>query len=119
MSNYHILTADTFGNQYQIIMHVPVPDVVNGAGINYRAAVVQYQGGAPIASSLPWITGAEQTSLDSGEIVERSAPFHSNPNQTLTQKRDAIDIMFADKTTEVQDDLGNVLEYWGYDRDVP
>ena len=118
MSDYHILSADEYGNKFNIIMHVPVPDVDNDVGMSYRIAIVQFQGGAPIASSLPWITGTEQTALDSGEIIESSIQFNSNPTQTLPEKRDALDMIYAQTVTELQSKLSKQLQYWSYDRDV-
>ena len=118
MSNYHIIQADTQGNRFTVVMHIPIPNQTNEVGVNYRTAVVEYQGGAPISSVLPSI-GSEQTQLDAGELVERVYPFYSNPNETLLQKRDRLDTMFGEKVTEVQGELQKVLSYWGYSRDVP
>ena len=82
MSDYHITSADVFGNRFNVVMHFPVPDQVNDAGVNYRTAVVEYQGGAPIQSVLPSI-GAEQTQLDAGEIIERTISTYRGDRFTL------------------------------------
>lgn len=69
MADYHALYADANANRFRIVMHFPVPDQLNQAGVNYRTAIVEYRGGAPITSRLPNI-GAEQTQLD-GDSVDR------------------------------------------------
>ncbi len=118
MSDYHILAADRYGNSFQVVMHFPVPDVENEVGTNYRTAIVEYQGGAPIESVLP-NPGTEQAQLDAGELYEQQYTFNSNPNETLAEKRDRLDAMFNDNRGDVQDDLEKILGYWGYSRDVP
>jgi hypothetical protein len=118
MSNYHIQAGDLYGNEYRVVMHFPVADVENEVGTPYRTAIVEWQGGAPIESELPNI-GTEQAQLDAGELYERGYPFHSNPNETLEEKRDKLDLMFAEKLGDVQDEVEKVLGFWGYERDVP
>jgi hypothetical protein len=118
MADYHITSADQYGNRFTVVMHFPVPNTLNEAGVNYRAAVVEYQGGAPIESVLPSI-GAEQTALDAGEIIERVYPFNSNPNETPAQKQARLDAMWSQKKTQEQTVLENVLSYWGFNRTVP
>ncbi|GAF93443.1 unnamed protein product [marine sediment metagenome] len=120
MSNYHILSADQYGNSYRVVFHVPVPSQVNEIGTNYRTAIVEWQGGAEnIQSSVPFIAGAELTQMQAGELYEVSETFNSNPTQTLADKRDALDARFADVVSEVQADFQDRLGYWGYSRDVP
>ena len=119
MSDYHILQSDKYGNRFSVVFHVPVPDIDNEVNYSYRTAVVEMQGGAAnIASSVPFISGAELTQLQAGELYEVSGHFNSNPGETLAQKRDKLDIMFAEIITETQADLQDVLGYWGYNRDV-
>lgn len=118
MSNYHILAADKYANKFNVVFHLAVPDQLNEAGLNYQAAIVEWQGGAPIQSVLPSI-GGEQTQLDSGALYEAMEEFHSNPNETLIEKRDRLDTRFGELQTEKQAELQKVLSYWGYNRDVP
>jgi len=118
--DYHILAADKYGNRYNVAFHVPVPDQVNEVNVNYRTAIVEWQGGAAIIESVvPFIEGSELTQLQAGELYEVQRVFHSNPNETLAQKRDRLDAIFADARTEVQQNFQSVLGYWGYSRDVP
>ena len=120
MSNYHILASDTYGNRYQVVFHIPVPDSTNQIDVNYRSAMVEWQGGASgIASQVPLISGAELTQLQAGELYEVSRPFNSNPGETLIQKQNKIDAMFNEIKAEVQNDFQDILSYWGYSRDVP
>lgn len=120
MSDYHILAADKYANSYSVVFHVPVPDAVNQVSYNYRTAIVEWQGGATeITSQVPFIDGAELTQLQSGEVYEVGRKFHSNPNETLVQKRDRLDVIFGEIVTETQADFQDVLGYWGYERDIP
>lgn len=119
MSDYHILSADEYGNKFNIIMHVPVPDTTNLVGTNFRVAVVEMQGGAPIGSSLIGITAPEQGQLDAGELYEVRVQFNSNPGESLSDKRDKLDLLYAATVAETQENFGDQLDFWGYDRDVP
>jgi hypothetical protein len=121
MSDYHIRQADEYGNRFTVVFHVPIPDVDNQASINYRTAIVEWQGGAPIQSTLPSL-GAEQTQLDAGELYEVVEAFNSNPNETLGQKQARLDARWTALASVQGDfiqDLQNVLGFWGYNRDVP
>jgi hypothetical protein len=40
MADYHITSADAYGNRFTVVMHFPVPSELNEAGINYRTAIV-------------------------------------------------------------------------------
>ena len=121
MADYHIRQADEYGNRFTVVFHIPVPDVNNEVAVNYRTAIVQYQGGAPIQSILPDI-GTEQTQLDAGELYEKVESFNSNPNETLAQKRARLDARFTELASTSGDfiqGLQHILGYWGYERNVP
>lgn len=118
MADYHITRADRYGNQFTIVMHFPVPSQDNQAGVNYRTAIVQYQGGAPIVSALLSI-GAEQAQLDAGEIFERVYEFNSNPAEAAGQKLARLDAMWDAKRQEEQASLQEILSYWGFERTIP
>lgn len=119
MSNYHILTADEYGNRFNVVFHVLVPNADNDVGVNFRTAIVEWQGGASaITSRLPGI-GTELTQLQAGELYEVSRTFNSNPNETLAQKRARLDVYFAEAKVNEQARLSAILSYWGYQRDVP
>lgn len=121
MSDYHVRGSDDAGNAVTVVCHVPVPDTTNKVGVNYRAAIVEYQGGAPIGSVMGDL-GAEQTALDAGEIVETVESHSGNPGLTDVQLRDRLDARFG----ELADAQGvfvkmwqRRLQWWGYSRDVP
>lgn len=119
MSNYHILSADKYGNSFSVVFHVPVPDQNNDVSYSYRTAIVEWQGGAVnINSSVPFISGAELIQLQAGELYEVQETFSSNPNEVLAQKRDKLDSRYAEVVIEVQADFQDCLGYWGYSRDV-
>ena len=118
MADYHLLSADKYGNKFRVVMHFPVADTNNEAGTNYRTAIVEWQGGAPIQSRLA-NPGTEQAQLDAGELYEQEYPFNSNPNETLVQKRDRLDVIYAANKADEQAKLLKVLGYWGYSRTVP
>lgn len=120
MMDYHILEGDQYGNSYRVVFHIPVPDLTNEVGVSYRTAIVEWQGGATaIESRVPFIEGSELTQLQAGELYEVVRTFNSNPNETLAQKRDKLDAMFASVQVDKQQDFQDILGYWGYSRDVP
>lgn len=120
MSDYHVLSADEEGNAHSVAMHIPVPDQNNNVSYSYRTALVESLGGAAnIESAVPFISGAELTQLQAGELYEEVVEFPSNPGQDLASKRDALDAMFSSQVTETQAMLQNKLGFWGYSRDVP
>ena len=122
MSNYHILTADRYGNSYRVVFHVPVAAANNEVDYPYRTAIVEWQVNAEqptVQSSVPFIEGTELTQLQAGELYEVVETFNSNPNETLAQKRARLDARYADVVTEQQAELQKVLGYWGFSRDVP
>jgi hypothetical protein len=120
MSDYHILSSDQYGNALQVIFHIPVPDVTNTVGNSYRTALVEYQDGADlIESAYVSISPQELAQLKSGELYEHTLTFNSNPGQTLLQKRDTLDALYAQSVTQIQQQLQTRLAFWGYSRDVP
>ena len=118
MSDYHILTSDRYGNSYQVVFHVPIPDQANQAGYSYRTALVEWQGGSSnITSRIP-NPGTELTQLQSGELFEEIRIFFSVPAETLLEKRNRLDAMFANVVSDTQARLQAILGYWGYSHDV-
>lgn len=122
MSNYHILSADRYGNSYRVAFHVPVPPQNNEVDYAYQVAVVEWQTSVEqplVQSQVPFIEGTELTNLQAGALYEVVETFNSNPNETLPQKRARLDARYATVVTVAQDKLAKVLGYWGYSRDVP
>jgi len=82
--------------------------------------MVERQGGAEdITSTVPFIGGTELAELQAGQLYEATRTFHSNPGETLVQKRARLDIIFGDVVTEERGVFEKRLGYWGYSRDVP
>lgn len=118
MADYHILRADWQGNAFRVAMHFPVPNTTNEAGVNYRTAVAQAQGGA-VVSIVPDILPAEQGQLDTGELIERVYWFRTDPSETPAQKQAQLDVMWSTKRSAEQAALARILSYWGYARTIP
>lgn len=123
MSDYHILAGGDDGNNYAIAMHIPIGAGNNQASVSYRTAVVQFQTnpttGLMPKSRVPFITAPEQAQLESGELLEIVIDFRTEPNQTLLQKRAALDTLYNALVIKVQADVAKRLEFWGLNRDVP
>ena len=120
MADYHILGADNAGNAHSVVFHVVIPNQDNNVGYNYRTAIVEYQGGtASIDSVVPFIDGTELTQLQSGELWEVQAIFHSRPGESLAEKQARLDVMFSDVSSAEISKLQNVLGFWGHSRVIP
>lgn len=119
MSNYHILSADSAGNKFQVVFHVPIPDQLNDVDFSYRTALVDYQGGASNIASVLANPGTELTQMQAGELYEVISDFNSNPNESLAEKRTRLDIDFANVSSDALAELQTILSFWGYERDVP
>ena len=121
MSDYHIMAQALDEKTVQVAFHIPVPDVVNEAGINYRAALVQQltQDGATIVSAYPNTPGLEITALEAGELLEvmRSVRF-SRLGLTPAEKAAELDVEYAAVQANLLSDKQTELEWWGADRDV-
>ena len=102
----------------RVVAHIPVPDVTNDVGVNYRTALIQMLGGEQI-SSVPFITQAEQDDLNAGALYEYGATFHTHPGEALPDKRARLDALWEQARVEIQAQLAYRLSYWGYSRNVP
>lgn len=117
MSNYHITTGLDDGNSFTVVFHIPVPGENNAAGINLRAAISTEQG--TVTSQVKNLDAGEQTQLNDGEIFEYVEVFHTNPGETLAQKRNKIDTRYSNLIAPVQNRLRERFAYWGFSRNVP
>ena len=120
MSDYHILAGNKDGNSFQVAMHVPVPNIANKVGVNYRTVLTQWLSvdGMMPRSAVPFITAPEQTQLDAGELFEHLVTFYTHPGESLATKRARLDALYTAAVTRVQSTLQRMLGYWGYSRDV-
>ena len=125
MSDYHILdqsTSWTLENKgrdsVRVVFHIPVPNVNNDVGVNYRVALVQYLEAqsetGTILSVCPFITSPELTQMQAGEIheVDESVPLVTGSSDV--EKRQAVADRFTALVTEKQTELAQVLLFWGY-----
>lgn len=122
MSNYHILDGITDGNRFRVAIHVAVPNTNNLVSVNYRTALRQLRqlpDGTFPKSAVPFIQAAEQTQLDNGELIEEIIEFNTHPGQNLAQKQAALDAAYSASIAPVQAKYANILQFWGYSRDVP
>ena len=120
MSDYHIMAQSTDEKTVQVAFHISVPDAVNEAGVNYRAALVQQltiEG--PIVSAYPNTIGAELTAMEAGELLEvvRSVRF-SRLGLTPAEKAAELDAEYAAVQASLLATKQVELEWWGADRDV-
>lgn len=122
MSNYHVMTADIYGNSFRVVFHVPVPSANNLVGVNYRTCLASR---GAVVSQVPddRLGSGEQAALDSGALLEHAETFASNPGMDLAAKRAQLDARYNELKNPVgeflQRNVGNVYSYWGYDRVVP
>jgi hypothetical protein len=120
MANYHILSGKADGNQMQVVFHLPVPDVTNAVGVNYRNALIMHLGGAQESIVPVTLLGAgEQAALDIGTLYELVWAFNTHPGMTLADKRDALDAQYNQFVSIIVAQLQARLEFYGYSRDVP
>lgn len=121
MSDYHVMNQSIDQKTVQVAFHIPVPDAVNEAGVNYRLALVQQLtlDGAVIESAYPNTQGAEITLMEAGELLEvvRSVRF-SRLGLTPAEKAVELDAEYATVQASLLSDKQTELEWWGADRDV-
>jgi len=119
MSDYHILSSRPDGNALTVVMHFAVPDINNEVGVNYRVALLESMEGTP-TSQVPFIDPAELAQIEAGEIFEWALQpmFSTHPGETLINKRDRMDALWASECTKQQQRLQAKLQFWGYSRDV-
>jgi hypothetical protein len=119
MADMHLLTR--VGERHRVACHIPIPNVNNGAGFNYRTALVN--AGLATVSVMPagdgtigTISSAEVTSLAAGALVERIVLLDITQGGTLTtagQINAFLDTFFIALTAEVQAELQFRLAQFG------
>jgi hypothetical protein len=126
MSDYHVMTQGEKKKTAQVVMHIPVPNVNNQIGVNYRLALKQLlestlpEGQTQIESRYPGTGAPELAQLQNGEVYEAVRTYRfSSINLTPAQKQAELDTFYRDANAAVLAEKQDELEYWGYDRDVP
>ena len=123
MADYHVLNTDESGNALRVVFHVAIPNLTNDAGVNYRTALVAWLGGADdptvIQSACPFISAGELTQMQAGEVFERVVELSSNPSEDYPTEQARLDAWHATVASDVADLVQTVLQYWGYERNIP
>ena len=123
MSDYHVLTGRQDGNGYQVVFHIPIPNVNNRVGVSYRTALVNSgMGGSSVmetGTGPGQIDAAELAQVVAGEIYEHSEEFATNPGETAGQIQTRIDARYTQLVTEMQSQVQSRLSYYGHTRDIP
>jgi hypothetical protein len=122
MGNYHVLHGLGDGNSVTVAMHIPIPNVNNISGVNYRAAIAEYAtaNGISLTSKVPAarLGVGEQSQLTSGALVEIIVQFDTNPGENTAAKVAALDQLYQAKVSETQEIWEKRLQYWGYSRTI-
>ncbi len=118
MSDYHVLSQSKDGNRLNVILHIPVPVMDNDAGVSYQDAIVDMQGGVPIASQLTDISFEEQGELDTGMLYEVGGGLQTFPAEDIADKIVRLDALWTATRTRVYAELAFRLQYWGFSRDI-
>lgn len=120
MANWHMRAGSNDGNTYEVIYHIPLPNVGNRVGFNYREALVNSKiGGTTVlieGTAADQITTAEKTQVESGAIIEYVESVATNPGETGQSLKQRINTRFAELSDNAgpwMQKLKARLEYWG------
>ena len=122
MSDIHILTGNNAGS-LTIAMHVPVPDVNNDVGVNYRVALVNSQiglGDDGRRTTLETGTGpaqinpAEEALIDAGELFEWLVLTRIPPGASNSELTAIVQSQYAITNSNLQQQIGERLRYFGH-----
>lgn len=118
-SDYHVLTVNKKADNLQVAFHIPIPNELNSAGINYQTAVKADIGQTSI---IPWLEvdfSVEYLAIQNGEIYEKIETVQVNANASDLAKRTAIDARFTALSISVPSYIRTVYKFWGMNKDVP
>lgn len=119
---WHALDGSADGNSYRIAYHIPIPSANNGAGVNYRAALVGSGiGGTTVmteGNGSGQITTAEKALIASGQILEVVEQYQTNPTEvsnatTLQTNITTRYTALANTSGVFITALKNRLAFWG------
>ncbi len=121
MSDYHIRESAIKDNRTTVVLHIPVPDVVNVVGVNYRTALRQFE--PAHVSVVEGVTQAEQDAINAGSIVERVVHVEYLGGASDASKLQAVEAAFTlhSSPTALLSQLAHLraqLKYWGKSGDV-
>ena len=117
MADIHVLAGD--GTTWQIAMHLPVPNVNNAVGVNYRSALVNSGLGGSSrmteGDGAGQITATEVGLLASGELYEHLFRFRVEGNGADPAViRDALRAAYTRELGLVIAVLQERLRYYGH-----
>ena len=117
---WHVRDGIKDGNSYNVIFHIPVPSSANAIGYNYQTAIVNSSIGGrtvmPTGNNIDQITVSEYNQIISGQILEHSETFYTNPGQNLATLSSLVNKRYdelASVTGSFLSELANRLKYWG------
>lgn len=124
MADITVLTGNN-SNEWTLVLHFPVPDVNNSAGINFRTALVssgigKQEGGRrtvlPPGNGIGGtISTAEEAQLDAGERFEHVKSFRAESGGTSNaQLRSSFRGCYASENVKVQANMASRLRYFGH-----
>ena len=123
MTDIHILTGNNAGS-ITIAMHVPVPDVNNDVGVNYRVALVNSGIGLdnttgrrtvlPSGIGPGQINVAEEALIDAGEVFEFLVPTSVPPGASNAELIVIVQNQYASTNSNLQQQIGERLRYFGH-----
>ena len=120
MANWHMRAGSADGNSYQVVFHIPLPNVGNRVGFNYRQALVNSKiGGETVlieGTDADQITVAEKGNITSGALFEYVESINTNPGEAANVLKQRIDARYAELSNQAGDfmqKLKSRLEYWG------
>lgn len=108
MPEIFILSGDSRGQSYQIVFHVPVPDISNNANTSYRTLISQHENTLSIIPNLP---AAIQTKLTNGELYEYSFSFNHNP--VLSNAAEELKSLYNELKPKILVALQNKYKFYG------
>jgi len=123
MSNYHILEQSKDRKAVTVAFHVAVPNTLNKAGVNYRVALVQYKDLNNFVSMIfnhETNFSTENAQLISGGLYEYVQEYRfSESSISDGEKQTELDNKFTALSTNIPSRIETILEWWGFNRDIP
>jgi len=120
MADYHIREVSTDMKTVSCVFHIAIPTGNNSVSVSWRAALVEYLGGADnITSVLLDISSADLAKLKAGELLERSVTVRFS-SLTMTDAERLADVLAAynSEKTSILAELQIILKYYDYSGSV-
>jgi len=118
MSDYHVLAATNDGDNITIAFHIPVPSETNFTGVTLQSALAE-DVAIDKTSEVPWIDGAEQTSLTNGSLYEHIGSVRTHKDESNARKKTDADNKFNNLVIRIQNEIRQRYWGWRFERNVP